>query len=76
MQDSTVDWATEYAKMDIVFLNAAVTIAACVCSDADRGSSLDHLQPAHLRLCLPIRDSGRSPKLSHIKGTLGFTYRR
>ncbi|KAF2820894.1 HET-domain-containing protein, partial [Ophiobolus disseminans] len=29
MQDSTVDWETESAKMDRVYLNAAVTIAAC-----------------------------------------------
>jgi hypothetical protein len=35
MQDSGVDWETESSKIDIVYLNAAVTIAACVSSDAD-----------------------------------------
>jgi hypothetical protein len=74
IQDSTVDWESESAKMDIVYLNAAVTIAACVSTDTDEGSSLDLLQPACLRLSLPIRDAGDSSKRSHIKGTLRSTY--
>jgi hypothetical protein len=73
IQDSSVDWQTESAKMDIVYLNAAVTIAACISGDADRGSSLDLLQPACLRLSLPIREAGDSSKRSHIKGTLRST---
>jgi hypothetical protein len=70
IQDSTADWETESAKMDIVYLNAAVTIAASVPNDANGGSSLDLLQPTCLRLSLPIRNAGNSSKRIHVKGIL------
>lgn len=70
LQDDKVDWRSESAKMDMVYLNAALTIAACVSSDVDREASLDLLLPA-CRLSLPM---GKASEGSYINGTLRSTY--
>jgi hypothetical protein len=71
VQDSTIDWESESAKMDTIYLNAAVTIAAGIPSEAVRDASLDLLQPACLRLSLPVINAGVG---SYMKGTLRSTY--
>ncbi|KAF2793382.1 HET-domain-containing protein, partial [Melanomma pulvis-pyrius CBS 109.77] len=58
IQDSRVDWETESAKMDKVYLNAAVTIAASSSGDTQGGCFLDLVQPASRLPDCPLNKRG------------------
>lgn len=74
IQDSTIDWEIESAKMDAVYLNATVTIAAGAAEDANQGCAVDLAQPPSLRLKLPLKSIGKGSKTCVIKGTLRSAY--
>lgn len=74
IQDSDTDWATESAKMDVVYLNAVVTIAASSSNDANGGGFIDPQQPPSLRLSLPVSHARSNIGQRILKGTLRSTY--
>lgn len=74
IQDSPTDWAIESAKMNIVYLNAVVTIAASSSSDAHGGCFLNLQHPPSLRLRLPVLNTGSNVGQHVLKGTLRSTY--
>jgi hypothetical protein len=74
IQDSPTDWAVESAKMNVVYLNAVVTIAASSSNDAHGGCFLNLQQPPSLRLRLPISHTGSNVGQRALNGTLRSTY--
>ncbi|PVH92459.1 HET-domain-containing protein, partial [Periconia macrospinosa] len=74
VQDSPTDWAIESAKMNVVYLNAVVTIAASSSNDAHGGCFLNLQHPPSLRLRLPISNTGSNVGQRVLKGTLRSTY--